>query len=69
LELCAKAREIVLLGPSTPMFPAGYQGSTITHLAGSIWANEHKHEIFRSISLTGGIGAIEKYMHKKLIKV
>lgn len=69
LQMCSAAREIVLLGPSTPMFPEGYQGSRITRLAGSFWANENKPEIFQSIALAGGINSIEKYMRKKLLKL
>jgi len=69
LELCTGAREIVLLGPSTPMFPEAYRGSRITRLAGSFWENDHKKEIFRSITLAGGISSIEKYMIKKAVAV
>lgn len=41
LAMCTKAREIVMVGPSTPMF-AGWQGSGITTLAGSVWKGEKK---------------------------
>lgn len=68
LHMCANAREIVLLGPSTPMFPEGYRNTRITRLAGSFWAKGHKEEIFRAISLAGGIGSIEKFMQKKILK-
>jgi uncharacterized protein len=69
LEMCGKARAIVLVGASTPMFPMGWKGSSLTHLAGSWWDNNHKKEIFKLISLAGGIRSLEKYMRKKAVAV
>lgn len=69
LDLCSKAREVVLMGPSTPMFPAGYRETRITRLAGSFWARGHKKEIFKAISLAGGHGMIDEYMQKKMVVV
>ena len=69
LEMCTNAREVVIMGPSTPMFAEGFRDSCVTRLAGSFWANEHKDDIFKIISLAGGIGSIEKYMIKKLVKI
>ncbi|MCC6147658.1 MAG: hypothetical protein IT308_08845 [Anaerolineaceae bacterium] len=69
LALCGQAREVVLMGPSTPMFPEGYRDSRITRLAGSFWARGHKKEIFKAISLAGGHGMIEEYMLKKMVLV
>ena len=43
----------MMVGPSTPMFPQGWQDSRLTVLAGSWWDNEHKEEIFKLISLAG----------------
>jgi len=67
LEMCSAAREVVLVGPSTPMYPEGYKGTCLTRLAGSWWANKHKNEIFKSISLAGGIQHIKQYMIKKVV--
>ncbi|MGI6119839.1 MAG: Rossmann-like domain-containing protein [Desulfosporosinus sp.] len=69
LELCAKAREVLMVGASTPMFPKGWQGSRVTRLAGSWWVNEHKNEIFKAISLGCGISYLHKYMRKKVVAV
>ncbi len=69
LDLCSQAREVVLMGPSTPMFPPGYRGSRITRLAGSFWARGHKKEIFKAVSLAGGHGMIDEYMQKKMVVV
>ncbi|NLP36273.1 MAG: DUF364 domain-containing protein, partial [Firmicutes bacterium] len=62
LKMCSRAREIVMVGPSTPMFPQGWQDSRLTVLAGSWWDNEHKEEIFKLISLAGGIRQLQPYM-------
>lgn len=69
LEMCKKAREVVMVGPSTPMFPAGWEESRITRLAGSWWDNERKEEIFKLISLAGGIQSLGSYMLKKCVPV
>jgi len=66
LEMCKGARDVVLVGPSTPMFPAGWAGTRVTRLAGSWWMNEHKNEIFRLVSLACGISHIQGFMIKKL---
>jgi len=69
LEMCEKAREVVMVGPSTPMFPKGWQDSRVTVLAGSCWDKGNKDELFKSISLAGGIRQISKYMQKKAVAV
>lgn len=69
LTLCAKAREVVLLGSSTPMFPRGFAGTPVTRLAGSVWDNERKDELFRAVSLAGGIMQTRRFMRKKLALV
>ena len=40
LDLCTKARDIVLMGSSTPMVPGGYAGTPVSILAGSGWQQE-----------------------------
>ena len=69
LELCQNAREVVLLGSSTPMFPKGYAGTPVTRLAGSVWRNDRKEELFRAVSLAGGIMMTRRFMRKKLALV
>jgi uncharacterized protein (DUF4213/DUF364 family) len=69
LSLCKNAREVVLLGSSTPMFPHGFTGTPVTRLAGSVWRNDGKEELFRSISLAGGIMQTRRFMEKKLALV
>lgn len=69
LEMCGGARDVVLVGPSTPMFPSGWIGTRVTRLAGSWWTNEHKDEIFRLVSLACGVSHLQKFMIKKLAVV
>ena len=69
LKMCPKAREIIMVGTSTPMFPDGFKDSGITRLAGSCWDNSKKNEIFRLISLACGISHLHKYNLKKVIPV
>ncbi|HSV55602.1 MAG TPA: DUF364 domain-containing protein [Magnetospirillaceae bacterium] len=65
LGLCGKAREIVIVGASTPLFPDGWRGSRVTRLAGSLWRRDRKEEIFRLVSLAAGIQQLRRYMVKK----
>ena len=69
LNMCTQAREIVMLGASTPMFPVAFSATKLTILAGSWWKSEHKEEIFRNISLASGIRALSPYSIKKTVPV
>ena len=65
LDMCTGAREIVLVGSSTPMFSAAFEGTGVTHLAGAWWKNEEKDKIFKIISQAGGIRALSEYIIMK----
>jgi len=69
LKLCQKAREIVLVGSSTPMLAEAFKGSGVTALAGSWWDSAVKDEMFKKLSLSCGISHLKKMMIKKLVKV
>lgn len=69
LEMCTGAREIIMVGPSTPMFPEGYKGTCLTGLAGSNWDNSKKDEIFKMISLACGVKNISHLMLKKISRI
>ena len=69
LEMCSNARQIIMFGPSTPMYKEGWQGTGITNLAGATWDNAKKDEIFRMISLGNGVSELGKYMIKKNVLV
>ena len=55
LAMCPNARGFVLTGTSTPMFPTAYKGTRVTSLAGTVWRQDAKDEIFRTIALGGGM--------------
>lgn len=69
LEICNRAREVVMIGASTPMYPEAFRGTGITLLAGSWWKGEHKKAIFKKISLACGIRELGPYSLKKSVKV
>lgn len=65
LPMCRKAGEIVLAGSSTPMFPQGFAGTKVTRLAGAWWKADKAGEIFKVISLAGGIRQLSPYRMMK----
>lgn len=69
LKLCSGAREVVMIGASTPVFPAAFAGSAVTVLAGSWWQGDHKETLFKKISLAGGMKEVSRYALKKSVRV
>lgn len=69
LTLSQNAREVVLVGSSTPMFPEAFHGTNVTVLAGSWWVDDQKGAIFKEISLACGISRLHPYMIKKAVRV
>lgn len=69
LSMCGNADEIVMVGSSTPMFAEGWKGTGVTALAGSWWKNDRKEEIFRAISLGGGIKHLKPYAVQKIVRL
>lgn len=69
LEMCRNARQIIMFGPSTPMYAQGWKGTGVTNLAGATWDNSKKDEIFRAISFASGVSELGKYMIKKNVLV
>ena len=69
LTLCRSAREIVLVGSSTPMLTEAFRHTGVTALAGSWWDAAYKTEMFKKLSLSCGISHLKKMMIKKLVSV
>ncbi|HOB28752.1 MAG: DUF364 domain-containing protein [Dethiobacteria bacterium] len=69
LKFCSCAREVVMIGASTPIFPDAFLKSKVSVLAGSWWKSEHKEDIFKIISLAGGMRDLGPYAIKKSVKV
>jgi uncharacterized protein len=69
LKYCANARDVVMVGSSTPMYPAAFSGSGITVLAGTRWLSSHREEILAGISQGAGIKQLIQYGQKISVKV
>ncbi len=69
LEMCENAEKVVIAGSSTPMLAEGWRNTKVTALAGTYWRPECKDEIFRAVSLGGGIAQLKLYSVKKLVKL
>lgn len=69
LKLCSGAREVVMIGASTPVFPDAFVESGLSVLAGSWWRRESKEDLFRIISLAGGMKDVSRYAFKKSVRV
>lgn len=68
LEWCSNAREIVMVGSSTPMYPKAFAGTKVTVLAGAWWDATKKESLFKRISLSCGISHIQDVMIKKAVR-
>ena len=66
LEMCPNAKQIAIVGSSTPMFPEGWKDTGVTTLAGSWWPSERKEDIFRIISQGGGIAQLRSIILHKI---
>lgn len=69
LELCEQAREVIMMGASTPIYPEAFAGTRVTLLAGSWWKEECKKSIFKKISHACGIRELGPYSLKQSVKV
>ncbi|MGI5976680.1 MAG: Rossmann-like domain-containing protein [Candidatus Limivicinus sp.] len=69
IELCGGARDIVLLGSSVPMIPAGFKNTGVSIIAGSWWRHEDKEKIFRLISQGAGMKDLSRFAIKKNVRV
>ena len=67
LDWSQKAREIVLVGASTPMIAEAFHDTGVTALAGSWWDAAYKQEMFKRLSLSCGISHLREMMIKKLV--
>ncbi len=69
LEICDEARDVIMVGASTPMYPEAFLGTKVTVLAGSWWKSECKEVIFKKISLACGIRELGPFSLKKSVRV
>jgi hypothetical protein len=62
LHAAAACREVVLLGPSTPLLPEAFRGTSVTWLSGLVVT--HAPEILRVVSEGGGTREFSPYARK-----
>lgn len=69
LEHCTHARDIVMVGSSTPLYPEAFRGTGVSVLAGTKWLPENKDAIFSGISQCSGIKQLIKHGQKISVKI
>ncbi len=69
LNYCTGAREIVMVGSSTPLYPEAFSGTGVTVLSGTRWLTENKEEILTGISQCAGMKQLIQYGQKLSVKV
>ena len=51
------------------MYPEAWKGANVVSLAGAWWPSDKKEEVFRTISLGGGIAQLRPYIQHKIARV
>ena len=69
LSICKNAREIIITGPTTPMFLNAYRDTKVTILAGGIWKREDCEDIFRKVSLNAGMSKLKPHFEKFTVRL
>jgi len=69
LDWSKNARDIIMIGSSTPMYPEAFKDCGVTVLAGAWWDQGQKTSLFKKISLSGGISHVQPAMIKKAASV
>lgn len=69
LSYCKKARDIVIVGSSTPLYSKAFLGSGVTVLAGTRWLPEKGQEILTGVSQSAGMQQLIVYGEKVSLAV
>lgn len=69
LNYCTNARDVVMVGSSTPLYPKAFIGTKVTVLAGTIWLSSNKDAIFTDISQCVGMKQLIKHGKKISVRV
>ncbi len=64
LDYCTNARDVVMVGSSTPLYPNAFKGTNVTVLAGTRWLSSNRDAIFTEISQCAGMKQLIKYGQK-----
>lgn len=69
LNYCTKARDVVMVGSSTPLYPDAFSGSRVTVLSGTRWLPSNRDAILTGISQCAGMQQLIKYGQKMSARV
>lgn len=69
LNYCTNARDVVMVGSSTPMYPKAFYGTKETALAGTRWLPTNREAIFSSISHCSGMKQLIKNGQKVTVRI
>jgi len=69
LNYCTNARDVIMVGASTPLYPEAFAGSGVTVLSGTIWPSSNRDAIFTGISQCAGMRQIINYGRKLSVRV
>lgn len=69
LEYCTNARDIVMVGSSTPLYPEAFKGTGVSVLSGTRWLSSNREFILAGVSQCAGIKQLMKYGQKISVKV
>jgi len=69
LPWCRKARDIVIIGPSTPLYPEAFAGTGVTVLAGATWPPEHHGQALAGIGEGKRFYQLNELTHQWALRV
>lgn len=69
LSYCSNAREIVMVGSSTPLYPEAFKGTGITVLAGTRWLPTNREHILAGVSQGAGMKQLIRFGEKMSVRV
>ncbi len=69
LGYCSRARDVVMVGASTPMYPAAFRGTGVTVLSGTRWLPANREAILAGISQCAGMLQLIGYGRKVSVRV
>ena len=69
LPFCSNARDVVMVGSSTPLYPEAFTGTGVSVLSGTRWLPPHGNDILSGVSQCAGIRQLMRYGQKISVRV
>ncbi len=69
LKYCTNARDVIMVGASTPLYPDAFAGTGVTVLSGTIWPSSNRDAILTGISQCAGMRQIIDYGRKLSVRI